>query len=77
MEACMVIGTDLSLMIQVIHTYAVRNDNLHNPINNLIVDGNFPETVNTLYNDLAELGNIMPVEMCEAEQFMRAVLLEL
>lgn len=64
MEACMAIGTDFSRMIQAIHTYAARNDNLQNPINNLIADGNFPEIANTIYNDLAEIGNIMPVEMC-------------
>ena len=77
MEACMAIGTDFSMMIPAIHTYVARNDNLHNFINNLIVDGNFPEIANTIYNDFAELGIIMPVEMCEEEQFMQAVLLEL
>lgn len=77
MEASMAIGTDFSRMIQAIHTHATRNDNLHNPINNLIADGNFPEIANTIYNVLAELGNIMPVEMCEEEQFTRAVLPEL
>ena len=77
METCMAIGTDFPKMIRAIHTYAARNDNLHNPINNLIAEGNFPEIANTIYDDLAELGNIMSVEMCEEEQFMRAVLLEL
>lgn len=46
MKACMVIGTDFSRMIQAIHTYAARNDNL--PINNLIAAGNFPEIANTI-----------------------------
>lgn len=77
METCMAIGTDFPKMIRAIHTYAARNDNLHNPINNLIAKGNFPEIANTIYDDLAELGNIMSVEMCEEEQFMQAVLLEL
>lgn len=77
MDTCMAIGTDFPRMIRAIHTYAARNDNLHNPINNLIAQGNFPEIANTIYDDLAELGNIMSVEMFEEEQFMRAVLLEL
>lgn len=77
MEACMAIGINFSRVIQAIHTYAARNYNPHNPINNLIAAGNFPEIANTIYNDLAELGNIMPAEMCQEEQFMRAVLLEL
>lgn len=77
MEACMAIGTDFPRMIQAIHTYAARNDNLHNAINNLIAVENFPEIANTIYADLAELGHIMPVEMFEEEQVMWAVLLEL
>lgn len=77
MEACMAIGTEFSNMIRAIHTYAARNHNLHNPINNLVAEGNFPEIANTICDDLAELGNIMPIEMCDKEQFMWAVLLEL
>ena len=77
MEACMAIGTDFPKMLQAIHTYAVRNDNLHNPIYNLIAEGNFPQNATTLCDDLAELGNIMPVDMGDEKQFMRAVLLEL
>lgn len=77
MEACMAIGTELSTMIQAIHTYAARNNNVHSPIDNLIAEENFPESAKTIYNDVAELGNIMPVEMYEEEQLMRAVLLEL
>ena len=77
MEACMAIGTDFPNMLQAIHTYAARNDNLHNPLNNLIAEGNFPQIATTLFTDLAELGNIMPVDMGDEEQFMRAVLLEL
>ena len=73
----MAIGTDFPNMLQAIHTYAARNDNLHNPINNLIAEGNFPQIATTLCNDLAELENIMPVDMGDEEQFMRAVLLEL
>lgn len=77
METCMVIGTDFPRMIRAIHTYATRNDNLHSPINNFVTRGNFPEIANTIHGDLAELGNIMSIEMCEEEQFMRAILLEL
>lgn len=77
METCMAIGTDFPRMIRAIHTYADQKDNLHNPINNLVAQGNFPEIANTIYDDLAELGNIMSVEKCEEEQFMRAVLLKL
>ena len=77
MEACMAIGTDFPKMLQAIHTYAARNDNLHNPINNLIAEGNFPQNATTLCDDLAELGNIMPVDMGDEKKFMRAVLLEL
>lgn len=76
-ETCMAIGTDFPRMIRAIHTYAARNDNLHSPIHNLVAEGNFPEIANTIYDDLAELGNIMSVEMYEEEQYMRAVLLEL
>ena len=77
METCMIIGTDFPKMTRAIHTYAARNDNLHNPINKLLAQGNSPEIANTIYDDSAELGNIMSVEICEEEQFMRAVLLEL
>lgn len=39
--------------------------------------GKFPEIASTIFHDLAELGNTMPVDMRDEEQFMRAVLLDL
>lgn len=70
METCMAIGIDFAKIIWAIHTYTARNDNLHNLINNFIAEENFPKIANIIYNDLAELGNIMSVEMCEKEQCM-------
>lgn len=63
-------------MIQAIDSYAARNNDLHNPINNLIADGNFPKIASTICEGWAELGNIVPADMCEEGQFMRAVPLE-
>lgn len=73
----MAIGTNFPNMIKAIHTYTARNDNLYNSINQLIADGNFPKIANTLCDDLAELRNIMLLDLCEEEQFMQVVLLEL
>ena len=77
MGGCMAIGKDFPNMIQAIHIYAARNDIPQNPINHLNADGNFPKIANFVYDDLTELENIMPVDLCEEDQFMRAVLLKL
>ncbi|KAI9769013.1 MAG: hypothetical protein M1839_003843 [Geoglossum umbratile] len=74
---CMDIGIDYNRMIQTIHTYGARNTAFHSLIPKLIAEGQFGKVADILYNDLQELSSIMPPDLEEEEDFMRATLLEL
>lgn len=76
-RTCIALDADHKQMIAAIHTYADRNEILHNSIDSLLKLGEFQELAKIISGDLNDLSSIIPLELLKEEALMRAILLDL
>ena len=70
-------GMDLDQTVSAIHTSGAQNVAIYNELYDFVVNGNFSNIADVLYNNLQDLSSNMPADLQGNEMYMQATLMEL